>query len=134
MSKGKRSGDEITGTAAAVQDKGTTNALSDVSRIEHYEETVAAPSPAPQATTPATNPVPRKEETKSQRFRRLANRRLGATVLAAKRLLPLANKSQYEWGPEERDVLIGTISDLLKMVTNAFSQGQIAPERASYFR
>ena len=59
-------------------------------------------------------------ESKGDKFRRLANRRVPRAVKALDAVRNLANVSQYEYTPEQRAAVISALSDALAAVRIAF--------------
>lgn len=63
-----------------------------------------------------------KDETKADKFRRLAVSRTGKSIAAIKNLIPLSNRSNYEYTPEQVKRIVTALSDAIMDVTKAFSQ------------
>jgi hypothetical protein len=77
------------------------------------------------AAVPETVTEPEVEgvETKSDKFKRLANARLDKILTAIGQLAPLANKSQYEYTPEQLAKLFSLIDSKVEQVSAAFKDG-----------
>lgn len=76
-------------------------------------------NPLPPAQSgPAPNGATKPAETKTQRFRRLANRRVGNALDRLRQIVPLANRAQYEYSEEDvaqiREALAGAMADIAR--------------------
>jgi hypothetical protein len=67
------------------------------------------------------NDPPKPAESKADRFRRLANKRVPAAVKRIGHVANLANRNQYEYTDEQRDKILTAIKDAVARLTTAFS-------------
>lgn len=67
------------------------------------------------------------DNTKSDKFRSLAEARLERAVHAIRLLSPLADRNRYEYTDEQAKYIIKTLKDSVKNVENAF-QGKVKKE------
>lgn len=75
----------------------------------------------------ASSPA-RKSESKAERFRRLANRRVPAALKRLGAVANLGNKSQYECTEEQRDKLLQALASAFDDITSAFCGGGVKSE------
>ncbi|HEY7415554.1 MAG TPA: hypothetical protein VH593_10205 [Ktedonobacteraceae bacterium] len=66
------------------------------------------------------------QETKSQKFVRLANFRVPRCIKYIQDVANLANTQTYEYTPEQRDKLVKAIKDELVMLEKRFEGTQVA--------
>lgn len=66
--------------------------------------------------------VTMKSETRKQRFRRLANKRVNNTLTQIRVLGNLANRSYYEYSDEDIKKIFKEIDEQLKIMKNKFKQ------------
>lgn len=83
--------------------------------------------PAPDAPPPEGSNSKR-QETKAQKFRRLAERRLSRAIQYTLALIPLANRNQYEYGPEEVAQIVGALKSAEDAIVRAFTGQQPPPK------
>lgn len=60
-------------------------------------------------------------ETKAEKFRRLAIRRVPKAVKAIHAIAALANRSAYEFTPEQRDKILATLADAMSSLKNRYN-------------
>lgn len=65
-------------------------------------------------------------ETKADKFRRLAVSRTGKAIAAVKNLIPLSNKSNYEFSAEQVKRICGALADAIGDVAKAFTMDRAA--------
>lgn len=84
--------------------------------------------PKPQAkpveiVKPARKPrakVP-ENESKADKFKRLANHRVPRLIKLFNAVASLANKSQYEWTPEQVNLIVSSLESALKRMNDRFA-------------
>lgn len=134
MSKPRRERSDVTGAtaveepAAQEQNVGTPNGVG--------TDAPGEPSLVPVRQNGEGNGkrAPKREETKSQRFRRLGNMRLPKALKAIRALIPLANKTQYEYSEDERAVLIDKLTGAVEEIKLAFRPKDEKTVGEAYFR
>lgn len=93
-------------------------------------ETAAQQLPAPHENRQRRNG---RQESRHQRFLRLAKRRLAKAVKSIAVLGPLANKSQYESTPEDRAFVLGRLNDAVLKIKSDYSDTVDEPVSAYRF-
>lgn len=83
------------------------------------------PEPAPAETRPT--------ETKAEKFKRLANRRVPNAVKALLNIRRLANRQNYAYSDAERDIVLSHIEKAYKALCDAFKQDQVSPPNGTLF-
>lgn len=73
------------------------------------------------ADEPNGDGEPEVVESKADKFRRLANRRLFKAERALMAVANLGNASSYEYTDEQRDVVLGVLARMVEKVTEAFT-------------
>jgi hypothetical protein len=109
--------------------------MSRKNRSDIVDATVEEPTAQeqPQADNGAAR-ARRNGETKAQKFRRIANRRLAKAVKTIRTLIPLANRSQYDSGPAEFQVIQNELVKACGQVKAAFERTAVVEETVVYFR
>lgn len=82
-------------------------------------DAVYVPTPLEQAR--AARPKADPNETKFAKFRRLAVRRMNKALKAVRDLIPLANRSAYEYGQSEVDQIKRALEEAVRDVGLAFA-------------
>lgn len=81
---------------------------------------VEAPKP-PQRKPDLSGTKPRgREESKQEKFLRLANRRVPVALKALARVANLANTTNYEYTPAQRDKILTVLTEVMHRVSGAF--------------
>lgn len=103
-------------------------------------ETVKNKPPMPSTAKPDVNGVPAVEkksanggESKSQRFKRLANMRVPKVVRGIRNIGNLAARGQYEYTPEQVGKLIALLRSEVDSVAKRFEGNAAAAEVNSIF-
>lgn len=112
--------EEPTGQVTPVSEGGGGSAPA-----ENNGDALYAP-PAPDARPPEGGNSKR-QETKAQKFRRLAERRLSRAIQYTLALIPLANRNQYEYGPDEVAQIVDALKRSETAVVQAFTGQQQRP-------
>lgn len=83
------------------------------------------------ARAPRTATPPPADETKADKFKRLAQPRVSGIVAAIRRLPALA-ASSYESTPEQRDAMFGAIQAELNKARGAFQPKEKADKKTAF--
>lgn len=70
--------------------------------------------------SPESNGQHKPVESKADKWRRLANRRVPRAVKELRRLIPLANRSQYEYTDEQKAMLVNVLTEAIGEVKRAY--------------
>lgn len=83
---------------------------------------MASRKKTPAGGNPAGTQAPAPVKDKAGKFRELATKRVNRTVHAIKLLANLANRSSYEYTPEQADKLLTALQGAVDDVVHAFTK------------
>jgi len=76
--------------------------------------------------------VDKVEETKADKFKRLAVSRVNKALEAIAQIKALGNKNNYESTPDQQEKIFNTLSDALEDASKAFAPDAAAPAKAGF--